>query len=1085
MFAGSRLWVVLLLAMTFTCTLCGQAVVGGSLTGIVTDEASAVVPGVEVTLTNDATAVKLTTKTNEVGSYTFANLNPGRYTLFTQMTGFAPVSVTGITVTVAQFARADVQLRLGAVSERVEVAARAGVVETERPTLSAVINQTQITQLPFNGRYDLSGLIALAPGVQRSGRFASGGPATGGLNVVVDGAENLDMQNGGPSAANPTFDSIAEFRFVSNTASAEYSNGTAQLIVVSRSGSNELHGSAFWFNRNREFAAKYVLDPRPLAPFNRNEFGTTLGGKIIKDKLFYFVSFEQLSLRQWTSYTFLMPTAAQKQGNFTGLRVINDPLAGGTPFPGNQIPAQRISDIAKFFMGYMRDPNLPGTGPAGTGVNFVGRDQTSQDSPRVNIRGDYHPSSNDMLSGGVKIFNDGPHLYSGGGPELYGNYTQGFVQRQEYGSYTKIFSPTISNELRGAVTTPYGYHFTNTLSQVVDPIKIFPTLAGQCCAELKSPDKDYVGPFGGGLPGVNMTGYQGIFTNGAHAKDNRLDINISDNMLYIHGAHQMKFGGYYYRYQGYWGGIYPNGLGIFNFTGRYTGDAFADFLQGYANDSTRGPAYQWGNFNEKRVGAFFQDDWQLHRNLTVNLGLRWDVETPFTEKYNRQDNYVPALNALVTFSGNDQFPPGVVTRLAQSYPVITSVQAGLGTTNLTRDSNWKNFQPRVGFAWRPFGNSRTVVRAGGGIYYAYEASNQLGLRQVLYAPFALIETFLSPPGNNPYVTFADPFPGVGNIPSSPSILGMPRRFPNPQSIQWNVTVEREIVPNTSVRLSYVGDQDHYAASEYDLNLPRTSGPGTLQALRPFQPWGEIRWIDPRGNAHVHQLQIGSTRRSGDLTYQIEYQFTSAITDGAGVAQTWSDTGGIDWPFNAARNRGPEDGIVRHLFVANWVYNLPFGRGRRLLSGIPRAANYVLGGWQVTGIGTLRTGTPYSISYSSSLVGFPSSGRADVIGDWHVSNPGVDGWFNPAAFSAPAPFTLGNVGRNSMWAPGFWNFDMGIMKNFRFYERFDVQFRGELFNMLNHPNPSGPGANVAVPSTFGKTTSFSGARVILFGLKLAF
>jgi hypothetical protein len=285
-FALNRFWLVMLLTVVVPCGLHAQAVVGGSLTGTITDEAGAVIPGVEVTLSNDATGVRFTTKTNEVGSYTFANLDPGRYTLAAQMAGFASVSLTGITVSVAQFARADVQLKVGAVSERVEVAATAGVVETERPTLSSVITHAQITQLPFNGRYNLSGLIALAPGVQRGGRFASGGFYTGGLNVVVDGAVNLDMQNGGPSEATPTFDSIQEFRFVSNTTSAEYSHGSAQMIVVTRSGTNELHGSAFWFNRNRQFAAKYVLDPRPSPPDNRNEFGGTLGGKIIKDKLF-------------------------------------------------------------------------------------------------------------------------------------------------------------------------------------------------------------------------------------------------------------------------------------------------------------------------------------------------------------------------------------------------------------------------------------------------------------------------------------------------------------------------------------------------------------------------------------------------------------------------------------------------------------------------------------------------------------------------------------------------------------------------------------------------------------------------------
>jgi hypothetical protein len=298
-------------------------------------------------------------------------------------------------------------------------------------------------------------------------------------------------------------------------------------------------------------------------------------------------------------------------------------------------------------------------------------------------------------------------------------------------------------------------------------------------------------------------------------------------------------------------------------------------------------------------------------------------------------------------------------------------------------------------------------------------------------------------------------------------------------------VEREVLPNTSVRVSYVGDRSSRAPSEYDLNLPRTFGPGSLQSLRPYQPWGEIRWIDPRGNARTHQLQIGSTRRAGDLTYQFEYQFTSALTDGAGPAEGWGSVGSVDYPFIAERNRGPMDGIVRHQAITNWVYNLPFGRGHRFLADMPTVMNHILGGWQLSGIGTFRTGTPYHINYTGSAVGYPSSGRVNVVGDWRVANPGVEGWFNPAAFAAPAPFTLGNMGRNSMWAPGYWNIDAGLMKNFRFSERYNLQLRSEWFNTFNHPNPNPPGNNLSVPSTFGRTTSFSAARVVLFGLKLNF
>lgn len=636
-------WILLVLAyLSATSEAFGQAGVNGNLTGTITDTSGAVIPAATLILTNDGTAVRWTAVTNEIGSYTFTNLPPGRYTLSAQKDGFSPVSVTGIVVTVAQFARTDIQMKLGSTVDTIEVAATPGVVETERPTLSSVVDRVQITELPFNGRYNLSGLIALAPGVQRGGRFAAGGTYTGGLNVVVDGAVNLDMQNGGPSEATPTFDSIEEFRFISNTASAEFSHGSAQLVVVTRSGTNDLHGSAFEFNRNRVYAAKYAIDHRDKPPFNRNEFGGTLGGKLIRDKLFYFFSFEQMSRRERATNTHTMATAAMKRGDFTGLSTITDPLANSAPFVNNQIPSARISSASIFFMKYMRDPNLPGTGPQGTGVNFVSLNPTVQDSPRINIKFDAHPTSNDMVSGGIKIFKDGPYLRSGGGPELYGNYTQGFTQRQYFGSYTKVLSPQATNEVRGGVTTPYGYHFTNTLSDEVDPGKLFPTLDGQCCAELESPAKQFVGRYGGGLPGVNMTGYQSIFTNGAHARDNRIDINISDNLMYLLGSHQLKLGGYYYRYQGYWGGIYPHGLGLFDFTGRYTSNAFADFLLGYASQSTRGPAYQYGDFNEKRVGVFVQDDWQVTTKLTLNLGLRWDVETPFKEKKRRQANYLPS-----------------------------------------------------------------------------------------------------------------------------------------------------------------------------------------------------------------------------------------------------------------------------------------------------------------------------------------------------------------------------------------------------------------------------------------------------------
>jgi hypothetical protein len=1066
--------------LALVISLQAQTVASGSITGVISDDSNSVVAGASVALTSVETGLNLASVTNAQGAYTFTNLEPATYAITAERTGFSPKVVNGIRIAVAQNARIDIRLTIGSVAEKVEVTASAGVVETENPTLSAVINHKQITELPFNGRYSIAGLIALAPGVQNSGSFASGGFAKGGLNVTVDGATNLDMQNGTRSEATPPFDAIEEFRFISNSASAEYTSGSSQLVLVTRSGTNDLHGSAFWFNRNRLFAAKYILDHRDKPPFNRNEFGGTAGGPIKKDKLFYFASFEQLSQRTSTQATFNMPTAAMKLGDFTGLGTISDPLNGNQPFASNKIDPSRISPVAKSIMKYIEDPNLPGSGPAGTGVNLVAAPPTIQDSPRFTGKVDYRPTSNNMIAGGFKMFNDGPYL-RGNGTDLNGSYTQGFKQRQANGSWTRILSPQMTNELQGAFTT-YGYHLTDA-NNAFDPGSILPALDGQCCADKTSVDKSKAGRFGGGLPTITLNGYYGV-TNQAQTKDNRHDLNISNNLAYIKGPHQLKFGGYFYRYQGYWGGMYNTGAGLFNFTGRYSGDAFADFLLGYANTSTRGPAYQFGDFNEKRLGGFVQDDWQVSRRLTVNLGLRWDVETPFVEKKLRQANYDPQLNALVTYSGNDQYPPEVVNSLL-GYPVITSTQAGLGTTKYTRNINWRNLQPRVGFAFRPFNDNKTVVRAGAGVYYAYESSNQLGLRQVLYAPFALVETFNAAPGATPTVTFANPFPGSASNPSAPAVLGYPRDYPDPKSYQWNVTIEREVIRNTSLRISYVGNRTTNASQEYDLNTPRDFGPGNLQALRPSQPWGEIRWVDPRGNAITHQLQIGSQRRSGDLTYAIEYQYTSALSDGAGANVGWGSTGSLDWPFDSRRNWGKVEGIQGQRVVGNWVYDMPFGKDKRFFNGVGKVGNLLVGGWQFTGIGTIASGTPFNVTYTSRLVGFPVTGRADIIGNSHVNNPGVNGWFNTAAFAEPDAFTLGNSGRNNLWGPGMWNFDAGLMKNIKFGERFSTQLRTEWFNAFNHANPANPGASLATPSTFGKITSFSTARVILFGLKLAF
>jgi hypothetical protein len=865
---------------------------------------------------------------------------------------------------------------------------------------------------------------------------------------------------------------LEEFRVITSNASAEYGLGIDQIITVTRAGTNQFHGVLSEFNRNRAYAAHYVLDHTPNTPYNRNDFGATLGGPVIKNKLFFLVSFERNIVSASSPQTASLPTDAMKAGNFANFSTpIIDP-ATNAPFPNGAIPSNRISPVAQGLLKYMVAPNSAGFGSAGTGTNYFGNDLTTEDSPRYNTRADYQPSSKDYIFGAYTYSVQGTH--DGGGPGgLYNAITNnwGGLNQARFG-WTRVISPHTTSEARGSFTRTR-FEQIPTSNQNIDPGTILPGLNDQCCVDLTGGEKSSSGRFGGGLPEINISGYTGL-TDNTHAADREDYISLSEDLTLERGSHTIKTGGFFWRSNYYWGGMYPNGRGVLDFTGRYTGDA--DFLLGEANDSQRSSAYQFGQFLDNFFGGFIQDDWKATPRLTLNIGLRYDAQTPSREVNNNQAIYLPSTNSLVTVTGTNQFPSAAVSRLLSTFPIETGVQAGLGHTDNTYNAEYfhDTLSPRLGLAYRLTSDEKTVFRAGGGIYRKYLTQNWMGLEYDLAAPFSLTENFYSPTGNNPYVTFANPFPGTGDIPSSPSIWSFPRNFPRPYTGQWTASLDREIFPRTLLRVTYAGSKLTHGQWDTDYNEPRVTGPGTLQGLRPFQPWGTITYVTTGWDAKKNQMQVEFLRRMSDSTIQVQYQLTKAEDDFDFNLQS-------PWLY---REPGNTSNVPRHNAVVSWVANLPVGNGRKYLASSPRAVEYLIGGWEVSGIASFSSGVPFDVTYTSPLVGYPNSGRAELIGNWQPAQQSESEWFNPNAFTSPVAFTFSNLGRNALYGPGSWNVDAALMKNFKFFERWNLQFRAEGFNVFNHPNWGLPDSNISYPGA-GEVFTFGTPRTVQFGLKLTF
>jgi hypothetical protein len=1029
----------------------------GTILGNVTDASGAAVPAAQVLVTNQGTNVSVTTMTGNEGEYTVTNLDPGTYRVSVAAKGFQSSTVEQIILQVSQTVRQNVQVVVGDLASSVTVEATAPVVQSDTSSIGAVVDSRQIATMPLNGRGNIFNLIAIAPGVMRTGQnpVISGGVWFGSTNMTVDGVSNIDTGNERLSPLTPSIEAIGEFRVISSGASAEFGRGGAQVIVATKAGTNTTHGSLFAFNRNAALSAKnFFATSLPKPPFNRNEFGGSVGGHIVKNKLFYFGSFEGLRLHQSQTNLLAVPTAALKSGNFAGLAAIRDPNTNA-PFQNNSIPTARLNPVALQLLKFSPDPNQPGTGAAGLGNNYLFNSPTRESNDRYSARADYHLTQKDQFTGRWFQAKDGPFVQSvGTGTALYGNWAGfGTTSWNVLGSYTRLISSRMVNEVRVGLLDLH--YFRTPQNNDVDPSTFIPGLISPV-------------PGLGGLPTVNITGFR-AFSDQPGSGDRQRSYEVADTLSWTLGRHNIKAGGEFQRVSAFNFQNPAPARGQFNFDGRYTGNAFADFILGYPIQTQRVTKNLEVEPVNSRYAWFVQDDFNVNSHLTLNIGLRYEYAAPFQNSKGDLSNFYPSLGKLVLIQGT------VDPRLA-SLPIVNGKDVGITPENyLHKDKN--NFAPRIGFAYRPLGRPTFVVRSSYGIFYnvigGYIGSTGLANNP----PFRAVETFDALPGNTPSLSLSNPFPGTGSVPAIVNVNAIAANRVNGYMQQWNFTLEGQVLANTSARASYVGNKGTHLDRQLNLNdVP--PAPGVVQLRRPFQPFGNINYYESGRNSILNQLQLGIIQRvSKDLSFQVEYQLSKGLSE-----QPFGITAPTDFR-NARYDRGDMDFVRRHLVGGSYTYDLPFGKGRSFeLSGL---TNILFGGWRLAGILNFGTGEPYSVTFTPNVTGWPAS-RADIVGDPTPANRSISQWFNPAAYAVPQVFAFGNSARNSLFGPNLFGWDNGFMKNTPLTERLNLEFRAEFFNILNHPSFAAPASNISVPSQVGRITStVSTARDVQFGMRLSF
>jgi hypothetical protein len=1043
----------------------GAQVTTGTILGTVTDSSGGVLPGVSITAIDVDTNVSRTAVTNERGEYLLQFLPVGTYRLEVGLQGFKRFVQSGVVIELGRAARVDPVLEVGVPTENVEVRADAPLVDTASATLGRTVNQTEILNLPLVDR-DVYALLDLTAGIdatENTNAFGIPGQETlvngsantgaGSVNYSLDGGANMSgLRQTGNIVPNP--DAVREFRVQTNSYSAEHGRfGGAVVDVITRSGTNRFTGSLFEFFRDQSMNAdRWTVGEGTLREelFERNNFGGSLGGPIFRDRTFFFASYN--GIRQTTAAYEAggtVPSALERRGDFSLSGVtIRDPLTG-RPFPGNQIPANRFDTVAvRILDDWIPLPNLPDNG-------YEVEVPIPLDRNEFSLKLDHRLSATHRLSGSYFLARGTDHDPLGG--DLAWN-DRIFEWDQHNVNLSEVWTSgrAMVNELHFAFVHNVGGRVNTPAVSIAD--------YGSAFVMQGAP----------ALPLIDVSGYFQLDTPIAGTRAGGNTYQIRDVLSLEKGKHSLRFGGSFFRESLAHFTTLDN-YGEFQFDGDFTGDGFADFLLGLPTRIDQdAPIDKYDD--STYVSAFFQDDYRIHRRLTLNLGVRYDLQFPLSDPQNRKLTFVPGVQSTVV----PEAFPGML------FPGDEGPDGTIPDTIAHPDYN--NLAPRVGVAWDVLGDGRTAVRGAAGVFYGTIGGNQWNATAD-NQPFAIRQDWRTGTLSNPYVEFGTPpFPYVYDpnnirfiLPAS--IGGIALGYDLPYTYQFNLAVQRQMTSDLSATIAYVGARGRNLPFNTNLNYPR-SGLGSVESRRPYLPGtlGNIQILDSFLTNQYDGLQLTVDKRlSHNFLANAAYTFGKSLED----ARLQDDIGQPVQNFNdILADRGRTDNDRQHQFKASIVWTTDYFRNNNL-------AHAILDGWTVSGIVKLRSGRPLTITAGRDAnADGTNNDRADVL-------PGVDPaldpdrprsevieeWFNTAAFAEPRNLTDGNSPRNFIDGPGSKLVDIGLYRDFSLGGGRKVQLRLETTNAFNFVNLDNPNTNIR-SSSFGEISSAGPMRRIQVGARFS-
>lgn len=1038
----------------------------GSISGTAKDDSGAVLPGVTIEATNTATNRVRTAITGADGFYTIPLVQPGTYTVKASLAGFSTLSRTGVRVSVSETSLVNVAMKVGGQSETVEVKGEAPLIETSNATLGIVIDEKKIVDLPLNGR-NFAQLGTLIPGVVAAPAGLGGlngdatpggfGNVTGSFNVngqrnqsnnfLMDGANNNDTFNTG-FVLRPPPDAIQEFKILTHSYNAEYGRNSGSVTnVVTKSGSNQWHGALWEFNRNDTFQERNFFVPETQAKpkLKQNQFGGSLGGPIVKDKLFAFGYYEGYRNTRGTTQNLLVPSEAQRAGILGG--TVRDPLTG-QPFPGGIIPASRISPISsKLLADFMPLPNSAGN-------RYIVSPEVVDTRNQAGGRLDYKASEKHQMLGR-------------------------FMWNHTNVATPKVQQPAdalaIAEILDIMVSDTYMFS-ANAINQVrfsINKIDAQPAVTSGLTNDKYGINVKNTNPLAVGLPSMAISGFPALGDPQQPFVQRNNDVyQFTDDFSWLRGKHSLKFG-LDIRQEHMFIAFINRPNGDYNFSGAISGSALGDFLLGYPAQfrATTQQGIQDGK--GWTYSAYAQDEFRYSDRLTLSIGLRYELAKPFVEKENR----IVVINPDKQSTVQPLAPKGLL------YPG----DAGIPDGGYATDKN--NFAPRLAFAYDPTGKGRTSVRGAWGIFYdTLAGQGDLFQAGVLAPPFTpLVE--LNATAANPFITLANPL-GTGSqtpnlFPANLTIIGWGPEFNTPSVMHYNLTVQQQIGDNLGLEVGYVGSKGKNLPMFIEIN-PIVTPPSTRKypaysLLRPTTTVAES-WY----NSFQASLRMRPTRGINFLmayTLADAKDHVSGLNIGGESRPVLPVTLGDDASLQAAldQEKGPALFDVKHRFVFSFGAELP------RLDDKSAAMRAILGGWQLNGIFQAQTGFPLTVTDPVlSITGLTN--RPNMTCDPNEGGAkSVAQWFNTTCFSrrtAANTVTPSSQPRNAVRGPGFNRTDLSVFKNFNFGKSKQIQIRIEGFNIFNQERFGQPVGNIAA-ANFGQLTSSDDGRIIQFGAKFSF